>query len=69
MLQSSCSPEGSAEFNQKLSEKRAQVVKDTLVKKYKIAADRLSAKGCGVTDKLFEEVEFNRVATFNDSTK
>ena len=63
------SPEGSAEFNQKLSEKRAQVVKDTLVKKYKIAADRLSAKGCGVTDKLFEEVEFNRVATFNDNSK
>ena len=63
------SPEGSAEFNQKLSEKRAQVVKDVLVKKYKIAADRLSTKGCGATDKLFEEVEFNRVATFNDNAK
>lgn len=63
------SPEGSAELNQKLSEARAQVVKNALIKKYKIAANRLSAKGCGATDKLFEQVEFNRVATFNDTTK
>lgn len=63
------SPEGSAELNQKLSENRAAAVKNILVKKYKIAADRLSTKGCGATDKLFEQVEFNRVATFNDSTK
>lgn len=63
------SPEGKAEFNQKLSEKRAEVVKKVLVKKYKIAADRLTTVGCGATDKLFEQVEFNRVATFNDSTK
>lgn len=63
------SPEGSKEFNQKLSEKRAEAVKNILVKKYKIAADRLTTKGCGETDKLFEQVEFNRVATFNDNTK
>ena len=63
------SPEGNAAFNQKLSQKRADAVKNALVKKYKIAADRLNAVGCGVTDKLFEEVEFNRVATFNDSAK
>ncbi len=63
------SPEGSAELNQKLSEKRAEAVKDILVKKYKISADRLTTKGCGVTDKLFEQVEFNRVATFNDNAK
>jgi OOP family OmpA-OmpF porin len=63
------SPEGSAELNQKLSEARAEAVKTALVKKYKIAADRLSTKGCGATDKLFEQVEFNRVATFNDSSK
>lgn len=63
------SPEGSAELNQKLSEKRAEAVKDILVKRYKIAADRLTTKGCGATDKLFEQVEFNRVATFNDNTK
>jgi outer membrane protein OmpA-like peptidoglycan-associated protein len=63
------SPEGNAEFNQKLSQARAEAVKNALVKKYKISADRLKATGCGVTDKLFEQVEFNRVATFNDTTK
>ena len=63
------SPEGSAELNQKLSEARAEAVKTALVKKYKIAADRLSTQGMGATDKLFEQVEFNRVATFNDNTK
>lgn len=63
------SPEGSAELNQKLSEARAEAVKKILVNKYKISADRLSTKGCGATDKLFEQVEFNRVATFNDNTK
>lgn len=63
------SPEGPADLNQRLSEKRAQAVKDALVKKYKISADRLTTKGMGVTDKLFEQVEFNRVATFNDDSK
>lgn len=63
------SPEGSKELNQKLSENRAAAVKDVLVKKYKIAADRLETEGLGATDKLFDEVEFNRVALFNDTTK
>ena len=63
------SPEGNAEFNQKLSTARAEAVKKALVKKYKIAANRLTTKGMGVTDTLFEEVSFNRVATFNDNAK
>ncbi len=63
------SPEGSAELNQRLSENRAAAVKKILVDKYKISANRLTTKGCGATDQLFEQVEFNRVATFNDNTK
>ena len=63
------SPEGPAALNQKLSEQRAAAVKDMLVKKYKISADRLETEGLGATDKLFDEVEFNRVALFNDTTK
>lgn len=62
------SPEGPKELNQKLSEKRAEAVKKVLVKKYKIAADRLTTKGMGATDKLFKQVEFNRVSTFNDNS-
>ena len=63
------SPEGSAEVNARISQARADAVKNILVKRYKISADRLTAKGMGATDKLFEQVEFNRVATFNDVTK
>ena len=63
------SPEGSKELNQRLSAKRAEAVKDILVKKYKFSANRLKTTGMGATDKLFEQVEFIRVATFNDSTK
>lgn len=63
------SPEGSKEINQKLSEERANIVKDALVNKYKISEDRITTEGLGATDKLFDEVEFNRVATFNDTTK
>ena len=61
------SPEGNKDFNQALSQKRADAVKNVLVKKYKIAADRLTTKGMGATDKLFKQVEFNSVSTFNDN--
>lgn len=68
LIKGYASPEGSAELNQKLSTARAEVVKDALIKKYGIEADRLSTKGMGVTDKLFDEVDFNRVAMFDDTT-
>ncbi len=68
-VQGYASPEGKAEFNQKLSEKRAEVVKNALVKKYKIAADRITVEGLGATDKLSSENDFNRVAMFVDTTK
>jgi len=58
------SPEGGAKLNQRLSEARAAAVKDQLVKQYGISADRLDVKGCGPTDKVFDKVEFNRVAVF-----
>ena len=63
------SPEGNAELNQKLSEARAAAVKTALVKKYKIAADRITTEGLGATDKLSDELDFNRVALFIDTTK
>ena len=62
------SPEGKAEFNQKLSEERANVVKNALIKRYKIAADRITVEGLGATDKLSSENDFNRVAMFVDTT-
>ena len=69
LVQGYASPEGSVELNQKLSEQRAEVVKDALVKKYKIAASRITTEGLGATDKLSDEVDFNRVAMFIDTTK
>lgn len=63
------SPEGSPELNQRLSEKRADAVKDILVKKYRISSSRIETEGLGATDKLFDQVEFNRVVLFNDTTK
>ncbi len=63
------SPEGKPELNQKLSEARAAAVKNALIKRYKIAADRITTEGLGATDKLSEEVDFNRVAMFVDTTK
>ena len=63
-IQGYASPEGNPEFNQKLSEARAQAVYDMLVKTFGISKDRLSCKGMGVTDELFDENDWNRVATF-----
>ena len=34
-----------------------------------IDTSRLEVKGMGATDELFDEVDFNRVATFTDTTK
>lgn len=59
------SPEGNADFNQKLSERRANAVKDMLVNDYQIEAERINAQGMGVGDK-FSKPEMNRaiIATF-----
>ena len=63
------STEGKPELNQKLSENRALAVKNALIKKYKIAADRISNEGMGATDKLSDERDFNRVTMFIDTVK
>jgi len=63
------SPEGVEHANQKLSENRANAVRNALIKKYDIAPERLTATGCGTTDDLFDEFEFNRVVLFIDQTK
>ena len=63
------SPEGSAEVNQRISEARAQAVADALIKRYKIAKDRITTQGLGATSEVSEENDFNRVAMFVDTTK
>ena len=62
------SPEGDAEKNKALSEARAESVKNALIKRYKIAADRVSTEGMGATADLSEENDFNRVAMFFDTS-
>lgn len=55
------SKDGSAAFNRKLAECRAEAVKKELVKRYGIASDRVKAEGMGVGD-LFQENSWNRVS-------
>ena len=69
LIKGYASPEGNPELNQKLSEARANSVMNALVSRYGIAASRLTTQGMGATDELFDEVDFNRVATFTDTTK
>ena len=54
------SPEGSQEYNTKLANSRAEAVKNILVKKYKISADRIDSEGQGIGD-MFSEPDWNRV--------
>ena len=69
LIKGYASPEGNPELNQKLSVARAQSGKDALVSRYGIAASRLTIQGMGATDELFDELDFNRVATFTDTSK
>lgn len=55
------SPEGRVEINERLARQRAEAVKTQLVKKYKIAADRIVAEGQGVGNS-FSEPDWNRVS-------
>ncbi len=69
LIKGYASPEGSMELNQRLSEARATAVKNALVKRYGIPASRLTTQGMGATDKMFDELDFNRVVVFIDTTK
>ena len=55
------SPDGNLENNIKLANKRAQSVKDALIKTYKIKADRIVAEGEGIGN-MFSEESWNRVS-------
>lgn len=55
---------GTTEYNQKLSEKRAQAVYDALTKKYGIAANRLAIEGEGSTQQVYDVNNWNRIVIF-----
>lgn len=55
------SPEGSADINARLAKARAEAVKQLLVNRYRIAADRIEASGQGVGH-MFSEPDWNRVS-------
>lgn len=55
------SPEGSIAVNERIANARAQAVKNMLISKYRIKADRIQAEGQGVGD-MFSEPDWNRVS-------
>lgn len=61
MIQGYASPEGSLELNQKLSQDRADTVKNMLVNQYNISPDRITAEGKGVGE-VFPQANWNRLS-------
>ncbi len=55
------SQDGNLEFNVKLAQSRADAVKNMLINKYKISADRITAEGEGIGH-MFKEESWNRVS-------
>ena len=64
------SKDGNYDFNVKLAQKRADAVKDALMKRYKIPASRIVAEGQGIGE-MFSEESWNRVSicTLEDGNK
>ncbi len=58
------SPEGNLEKNKQLATALAEAVKNLLVQRYKISADRIQAEGNGIGD-MFSEPDWNRVSIAN----
>ena len=54
------SPEGTEDYNMKLSQRRAEAMKEVLVDKYDIEASRIEAIGHGIGD-IFSDPAWNRV--------
>ena len=55
------SPEGNADVNARIAKQRAESVKNMLINRYKIAANRITAEGQGVGN-MCEEPDWNRVS-------
>lgn len=55
------SPEGNVDVNARIAKQRAESVKNMLINRYKIAANRTTAEGQGVGN-MFEEPDWNRVS-------
>lgn len=55
------SKDGNVDTNLRLANQRAESVKNTLINKYKIAANRIQAEGNGIGE-MFEEESWNRVS-------
>lgn len=55
------SPEGNVDVNTRIAKQRAESVKNMLINRYRIAANRIIAEGQGVGN-MFEEADWNRVS-------
>lgn len=55
------SKDGNHDFNVKLAEKRAEAVKSSLMKKFKIPSSRIVSEGQGIGE-MFDEQSWNRVS-------
>lgn len=56
---------GTAEYNMKLSERRAKAVADVLVNKYGISADRIKVEWKGSEEQPYSENVWNRIVLMN----
>ena len=62
------SSDGDVDRNKMLADGRAESVKNALIKRYKIAAERIIAEGQGATEDFSEWNDFNRIVLFYDTS-